>query len=508
MKNYYRCMREYNPQTKYQVVTMLDIVNSTGMQAEGWTKVQFHDTCYSISAKNKGKVANNAGDGSLVLFENAMNAIEFAIEVQSIFINKFNINVRIGISSGEIEIIDIGNDIIYSGMPINHASRIESMGVAGSILIAGKVKNDVEKEGVESVYIGDFYFKGVDFDTDVFAVIAEDIHIPHKSDHIVKKDLEKSFLLWCFSINKKIIFTSISFIALLFLIFQIYDLVSFLPQIIAEYRYNIIYRNFGYVSNIGIPLLAIFYLNDMKSKFYCKDNNKSSIANLIKVDSSELDKLYKRANNGINEFLTYFKFAWFAFFMLYVVLLLDFYIQSDIYVIASHFLNNISALFILICAIILTYRPPDTQNSQVDKKAVITISTMVIIVSAVEILLFTFSSDLFDNLQFTFDIISGSFSAICLGLLSARIDSSLLKTEQWIVVGLISYVAIQPLFAFLDSSQLLGPILINFALFGKSLLLLYIIWIFETKRMLYFFLNINQITHRLERKWNEIQYKL
>ncbi len=96
----------------------------------------------SITEKHKGKVLQYYGDGTLSIFNSAIDAVKCGIEMQFGFQKDPVIPVRIGIHTGDI--IFSKEEIIGDG--VNVASRIESLAVPGSVFISDKVYDEIKNQ--------------------------------------------------------------------------------------------------------------------------------------------------------------------------------------------------------------------------------------------------------------------------------------------------------------------------------------------------------------------------
>ena len=133
--------------------------------------------------KFKGELIQYYGDGTLSTFRSSVEAIECGIEMQQAFRAEPSIPVRIGVHVGDI--IRTESDII--GDAVNIASRIESLAVAGSILISDKVNDQIRNQrDLSTKFIDAVHFKNVDKMIPVFAVANADLVIPDK-EHLKGK---------------------------------------------------------------------------------------------------------------------------------------------------------------------------------------------------------------------------------------------------------------------------------------------------------------------------------
>ena len=96
----------------------------------------------SITEKYNGKILQYYGDGTLSIFDSAIDAVKCGIEMQLGFQKDPAIPVRIGIHTGDI----IFSDEEIIGDSVNVASRIESLSVPGSVFISDKVYDEIKNQ--------------------------------------------------------------------------------------------------------------------------------------------------------------------------------------------------------------------------------------------------------------------------------------------------------------------------------------------------------------------------
>jgi TolB-like protein/Tfp pilus assembly protein PilF len=125
--------------------------------------------------KHNGSVLQYYGDGSLSIFPSALEAVECALEIQKELIPLPGVPLRIGIHLGDIKLQ--GESVFGDG--VNLASRIESLGVAGAILISDSIyyliRNHAE---IKAVPLGKFRLKNVDHPVPVFALANDFLSVP------------------------------------------------------------------------------------------------------------------------------------------------------------------------------------------------------------------------------------------------------------------------------------------------------------------------------------------
>ena len=126
--------------------------------------------------KNSGEIVKNYGDGSICLFPTANGAVACANELQLTIKNE--VPLRIGLHLGDI--IFKGDDVY--GDALNIASRIESMGVSGNVLLSQSMHNKVKNQpGFSFQLLGKFAFKNVELPLEVYALTNDGIIVPKKN---------------------------------------------------------------------------------------------------------------------------------------------------------------------------------------------------------------------------------------------------------------------------------------------------------------------------------------
>ena len=103
-------------------------------------KSRRRDVLYPIVAKHQGRTFKVTGDGVLVEFASAVNAVQCAVDLQRDMAaanadqpEERHIVLRIGINLGDVMVE--GSDIYGDG--VNIAARLEAMAEAGGILVSG-----------------------------------------------------------------------------------------------------------------------------------------------------------------------------------------------------------------------------------------------------------------------------------------------------------------------------------------------------------------------------------
>ena len=127
-----------------------------------------------ISAHH-GRILELRGDGALCSFASTIEAVRAALALQLNMQNDPIVPLRIGIHVGDVIFDD---DNIY-GDGVNIASRLESLALAGSILISGKAYDDIKNQkDIQAVSLGMYALKNVKQQVEVFAISNAGIKIP------------------------------------------------------------------------------------------------------------------------------------------------------------------------------------------------------------------------------------------------------------------------------------------------------------------------------------------
>ena len=125
--------------------------------------------------KFNGEILQYFGDGTLSIFQSGVEAVECAIAIQKALNKKEGVPLRIGLHIGDI-VFD-GTEIY--GDSVNVASRIESMGIAGGVLLSGKLNEELKnQQQISTQSLGHFELKNIDQPIEVFSVNNDGINIP------------------------------------------------------------------------------------------------------------------------------------------------------------------------------------------------------------------------------------------------------------------------------------------------------------------------------------------
>jgi len=97
--------------------------------------------------------------------------------------------------------------------------------------------------------------------------------------------------------------------------------------------------------------------------------------------------------------------------------------------------------------------------------------------------------------------ISGIIGGIAMALYVGRLQSKFLGPPPLLVIALYSYTAIQSLFVFLEEGQVAAVILMDLALFLKYVLFLYMTWLFQSGRLLFYLVRVRRTYGEVKSEW-------
>ncbi len=126
----------------------------------------------------RGQVMQYYGDGTLSMFGSALEAVKCAKEIQLELAKEPKVPLRIGIHIGDVVYDDEG---IY-GDAVNVAARVQSLGVPGSVMISGKVFDEIKNHpGIKVESFGEHDLKNVFNPVHIYALANKGIEVPLQS---------------------------------------------------------------------------------------------------------------------------------------------------------------------------------------------------------------------------------------------------------------------------------------------------------------------------------------
>ena len=173
-------LRKPEKTRRLAAIMFTDIVGYTAlMQDDEATAVKARTRHREVFDKehklHQGEILQYYGDGTLSVFQSAVEAVKCAIEIQRELQTGEEVPMRIGLHLGDI-VFD-GTEVYGAG--VNLSSRIESMGIAGAILLSERANKELNNhKEISTISLGHFEFKNIAEPVKVFAVSNEGIKIP------------------------------------------------------------------------------------------------------------------------------------------------------------------------------------------------------------------------------------------------------------------------------------------------------------------------------------------
>lgn len=173
-----------DPTRKNVTVFFADIVGYTRLmgtdETDALVKLNFFkEKLEQRIAPNSGQLIQYYGDAALAIFETPEEAMECALLLQKDSKGTPQVPLRIGIHLGEVV---FKNNNVF-GDTVNVASRLENMGVAGSVLCSERVKKTIgENDFFKFKDIGKFTLKNVEEPLRVFALSNDICVVPTKNE--------------------------------------------------------------------------------------------------------------------------------------------------------------------------------------------------------------------------------------------------------------------------------------------------------------------------------------
>src|SRR5437867_1914649 len=174
-------MAEERAQRRLAAVLAADVVGYSRLmeQDESGTmaalKARRREVLEPLVARHRGRIFKVTGDGVLVEFASAVNAVECAVELQRGMVaansglpEDHQIVLRIGVNLGDVMVE--GGDLYGEG--VNVASRLEGSAGPGEICISAKVHDEIRRKlALACDDLGERQFKNIATPVRVFHIV-------------------------------------------------------------------------------------------------------------------------------------------------------------------------------------------------------------------------------------------------------------------------------------------------------------------------------------------------
>lgn len=184
------------PRRKLAAVMFTDIEGYTRFvqedESEAVKKIESHrEVLAACTSQHNGEIIQFYGDGSLSIYDSAVDAVNCAIEMQKKYTTNQPVPVRIGIHMGDI----IQREDGLFGEGVNIASRIQNLGIPGSIYISEKVRNELGSHThISTKNMGKYRLKNVREKVRVFAITSDGVITPKKRKFFLEKSWVKDLM--------------------------------------------------------------------------------------------------------------------------------------------------------------------------------------------------------------------------------------------------------------------------------------------------------------------------
>jgi TolB-like protein/class 3 adenylate cyclase len=146
-------------------------------------------TLETLIPGHNGKILQYFGDGTLSLFDSAIDAVKSAIAIQLELQKEPKVKLRIGIHSGDLVYDKEG---VY-GDCVNLASRIEALATPGAVLVSDKVFDEIKNQrDIQSRLLGKFNLKNVKRQVEVHTISNPGLVVQTAAETNVKAGSDKS----------------------------------------------------------------------------------------------------------------------------------------------------------------------------------------------------------------------------------------------------------------------------------------------------------------------------
>ena len=297
-------------------------------------------------------------------------------------------------------------------------------------------------------------------------------------------------------------------------------------RVITAFRNVQAVASFFHLILIGIAFFY-FYKNPGPKEFRPIKNdiengrlkpNITSSTGYKKIDDwRQARKIARRALINYRETFVWLLGAW---ILLYFCLLLRSFLQGDLITSVLTQFNNLNSLCIWLCFRILN-EPISENNTRNSKGIIITESSqgqigwllrpvvLMIVWFVLEVLLALTFPGRSEFIHTFSKILSGTLGGLTMALFIGRFQSKFLKSSKGLIAVLYLYTVIQALFIFFGDESLRGEIwaacVILAALVLKALLILYMFWLFQSGRLLFYLVRVRRAATQIDSEWQDFR---
>ena len=177
------------------VIVFTDIVGFTATMQQDEDRAmkmvgQVREILTSTLPEFKGSLLKEIGDGNLLTFKSAVDAVNCSLEIQNKIKEHDGLELRIGVHLGDV--IVKGEDVFGSG--VNIASRIEQTASAGEICISRAINDQIQnKKHLKTTSLGMKEVKGLDEKIEVFK-LSKNVEVQKETVEEVQDEPSKTLI--------------------------------------------------------------------------------------------------------------------------------------------------------------------------------------------------------------------------------------------------------------------------------------------------------------------------
>jgi hypothetical protein len=239
------------------------------------------------------------------------------------------------------------------------------------------------------------------------------------------------------------------------------------------------------------------------------------------IDSSEWEAAKAVAQEALEKYNLYWKLLLGSWVFLYVTIAFtpptgpplgsdqQYYFAQRI---AATFFNNWNSLALVLCYVVLNY--PTAPGEAGSNRSHIRLAKIIMIGGVIGIVLFAVAEVLWvfallpewlgaaeaGKVLFREDVASGLVGGIALAQYVGRIQSRFLSPPTLLPLVFYLYAVIQPLYLFIPD-RIGGVVIIEAALILKCLLYLYMAWLFNSGRLLFYLVRVKSMFETVGAEW-------
>ncbi|HIB31922.1 MAG TPA: adenylate/guanylate cyclase domain-containing protein, partial [Candidatus Marinimicrobia bacterium] len=182
------------PIRKLAAIVFTDIVGFTELMGRDEAKAmallkQQRTLLRPIVENFNGEWLKEIGDGILMSFSSAVEAVTCALEVQRILAHNSELTLRIGIHIGDV--IKQDGDVFGDG--VNIAFRLEPLAEPGGICVSERVHEDIKnKPDISTAFQEEQLLKGVDKPINVYSIFTQMGSVPSPEQSKSQPEIQKT----------------------------------------------------------------------------------------------------------------------------------------------------------------------------------------------------------------------------------------------------------------------------------------------------------------------------